>query len=81
MASRRYRQITHDTDHAELLAAIRRIPVGELVYAAPASVNEPIVGPVVDVDGVLLALATAANGVVWVHGADCPDLTRAASGA
>ena len=68
------RRSTEEVDSVELRAAVRNVPVGELVYAAPASVNEPIVGAVVDIDGVLLALATDHNGVVWVHGADCPDL-------
>jgi hypothetical protein len=75
----RHRRTVDATATAELRAAVRSIPVGELVYAAPASVNEPIVGAVVDVDGVLLALDTDENGVVWVHGADCPDLVRLAA--
>lgn len=73
MARHRYR-VADTANRAELRDAVRKVPVGELVYAAPASVNEPIVGAVVDIDGVLLALETDENGVVWVHGADCPDL-------
>ena len=75
--SRRHTRRTADS--AVLRDAVRRVTVGALVYAAPASVAEPIVGAVVDIDGVLLALDTDDNGVVWVHGADCPDLTRAAA--
>ena len=80
MARDRFRHVAESTASADLRDAVRRLPVGSLVYAAPASVNEPIIGAVVDIDGVLLALDTDENGVVWVHGADCPDLVRPAAG-
>jgi hypothetical protein len=67
------------TPAAQLRRAVRDVPLGELVYATPPSVNEPIIGALVDTDGVTLALDTDANGIVWVHGADCPDLARIAA--
>ncbi len=64
---------------ARLRHAVRSLAVGDVVYAAPASVNKPILGPVVDTNDVALAIDTDDDGIVWVHGADCPDLARAAA--